>query len=167
MVGGIFCDLQKAFDCVNHDILLLKLNFYGITVRINTLLESSLKNRFQRVIIDNKPRQYFSKWEPAMMMFCKAPYSFPSFFYCILMISHSPSNPVLFAEDTNMTIIGSDPHEFSRTVNNSITNINICFISNLLSLNIDKTQFLQFLRKTVGSLTYQFPTRINILSKLS
>jgi hypothetical protein len=31
LVGGIFCDLQKAFDCVDHDLLLSKMHWYGIS----------------------------------------------------------------------------------------------------------------------------------------
>jgi hypothetical protein len=50
-VGGIFCDLQKAFDNVNHEILLLKLKFYGIKGNFFTLIKTYLENRFQKVQI--------------------------------------------------------------------------------------------------------------------
>jgi sarcosine oxidase/L-pipecolate oxidase len=53
MAGSIFCDLKKAFDSVNHDILLSKLLYYGISGKAKVLLESHLQNRYQRIQITN------------------------------------------------------------------------------------------------------------------
>ena len=52
VVGGIFCDLHKAFDCVQHKILLDKLKSYGIDGKFGTLIESYLTNRYQKVSIE-------------------------------------------------------------------------------------------------------------------
>jgi len=53
LVGGIFHDLEKAFDCVNHDILLSKLKFYGISDKDFRLYQSYLDNRFCRTAVYN------------------------------------------------------------------------------------------------------------------
>jgi hypothetical protein len=45
MAGGIFCDLQKSVDCINHDTILTKLAFYGITGITQKLIKSYLKGR--------------------------------------------------------------------------------------------------------------------------
>jgi hypothetical protein len=50
LVDGIFCDLKKAFDSVNHDILLSK--FYGIVGKAYALLKSYLKDRYQRLSLN-------------------------------------------------------------------------------------------------------------------
>ena len=64
LVGGIFCDLEKAFDCVNHDILLAKLKFYGISNKYLRLYQSYLCNRYCRTAIynDNENSNKVSDW---------------------------------------------------------------------------------------------------------
>jgi hypothetical protein len=52
VVGGIFCDLQQAFDCCNHNILLTKSECYEVTGTILKLIKSYLDGRYQKVILD-------------------------------------------------------------------------------------------------------------------
>ena len=53
LVGGIFCDLEKAFNCVIHDILLSKLKFYGISDKDFQLYQSYLGNRYCTTAVYN------------------------------------------------------------------------------------------------------------------
>ena len=55
---GIFLDLSKAFDTLNHTIFLNKLNHYGIKNCPLKLLESYLSNRLQYVEDDNIKSEY-------------------------------------------------------------------------------------------------------------
>jgi len=52
-VCGIFCDLEKALDSVNHSLLIKKLQYYGTKGKSKSLLESYITNRYQRVQIEN------------------------------------------------------------------------------------------------------------------
>jgi hypothetical protein len=54
-VAGIFFDLEKASNCVNQEILLYKLEYYGITNNVYRLLKSYLQHRYQRVKIEDGP----------------------------------------------------------------------------------------------------------------
>ena len=52
-VGGVFIDLEKAFDTVNYEILCNKLSYYGFRGKIELLIKSFLNNRKQLVSINN------------------------------------------------------------------------------------------------------------------
>jgi hypothetical protein len=64
IVGDIFCDLTKAFDCVDHDLLISKIEKYGITSKSKELIESYIKDKYQRVLINDKTnhKTTISKW---------------------------------------------------------------------------------------------------------
>ena len=58
-VLAVFCDLSKAFDVINHDILLHKLNLYGIRGIVNDWFRDYLSNRIQYVQFENKIHPYW------------------------------------------------------------------------------------------------------------
>jgi len=62
IVGGIFCDLHKAFDCINHAILLDQMKFYGVSGKFYNLIKSYLDGRYKKIVLShNKGNE--STWE--------------------------------------------------------------------------------------------------------
>jgi hypothetical protein len=115
IVGGILCDMEKAFDCVNHNIILSTLKFYRIVGKANTLIKSCLNDRYQRVLIDtsHSNNSILSDW-------VKVKYRVPggsilgSFFF-LFYVNDVPGiitdifQPVLFADDTSILISKPSP----------------------------------------------------------
>jgi hypothetical protein len=52
-IGGIFYYLQKAFDCIDHTILMNKHEFYGIEGKFRTLIASYLTGRYRKVTLNS------------------------------------------------------------------------------------------------------------------
>jgi hypothetical protein len=80
----------------------------------------------------------------------------------LLNIITDPSKLILFADDTSLIITNPSPSKFTEDINNIINNINDWFRGNSLSLNFDKTFFLQFRSKN----RYEINIKISCDNKL-
>jgi hypothetical protein len=100
-VGGLLCDLQKAFDCVNHNILLAKMKFYGITGIAYNLIRSYLNNRYQRISMkDSKFNKLSSTWEHVKHAVPQGSVLGPLLYLIYINDFPLTINSILFADDT-------------------------------------------------------------------
>jgi len=150
-LGGTFCDLRKAFDCVEHKILLAKMYQYGITGKGLKLITSYLQDKNQRVIISSRSKLYYSEWESINQGGPRGSVLGPLLF--LIYLNDRPqtlnvlADPVLFADDTIMIVKLTEPWEFLHSIQRNIINADRWFKSNSLLLNMDKTHLLQFYTK--------------------
>jgi hypothetical protein len=127
---GIFCDIKKAFDCVNHDVLFHKLEIYGITGSTKELFSQFLTTRYQRVNLkDTQSGQTLpSKWSKINHGVPQRSVLGPLLF--LLYINDFPlaidrlSTPILFADNTSLVVIDRNPANIDAKLN---TNLQMVF----------------------------------------
>ena len=156
---GVFIDLKKAFDTIDHEILLKKLECYGIRGVAANWLKSYLTNRVQIVTVNNITSE-------SANIKCGVPQGSilgPSLFllyindiYCVSTLL----NCILFADDTNLIYSGKDLNRVCEIVSHELNKLSKWFAVNKLSLNVSKTNYIIFYSKNVPN-----ETRVTINGK--
>jgi hypothetical protein len=143
-MGG-FLNLKKAFDVVDHDILLAKLTKYGITGTAHDWFSSYLSERTQIVDINGS----LSKPQPVDMSVIQGSLLGPTLF--LIFINDFPNctslNTFLFADDTSALKSGPNLTDLFDSTNNELCKIAAWYRANKMSVNASKTKYIIFHNK--------------------
>ena len=148
-VIGVYLDFSKAFDTVNHKIMLQKLNHYGIRGNALDWFESYLSDRSQFVTYNGTKSSKKS-------IKCGVPQGSILGPLLFLVYINDLSNvckhtmAILFADDTNLFKKGKNIEIMQREVHEELQNIAVWLQVNKLSLHIKKTHFMLFCNKNVS-----------------
>ena len=140
---GVFIDLKNAFDTVNHDIVLKKLEHYGARGTAFDWFSSYLSNREQFVSVNGQVSE-------ELAINCGVPQGSvlgPLLF--LLYINDLPNaSKVLsfyfFADDTNIYFESTNLLHLQKTMNKHLRYVKKWLDANKLALNLDKTNFVLF-----------------------
>ena len=143
LVGGIFIDLQKAFDTVNHKILCEKLAYYGFRGKTIQLIESFLTNRKQFVSINGFDSSKLNVQCGVPQGSTLGPLLFliyiNDFRFCL-----KKSNASHFADDTCIMYASEKLKTIETVLNTDLKAASEWLKANRLSLNVGKTKLLLF-----------------------
>ena len=139
----VFIDLKKAFDTVNHELLLAKLENYGIRGVINSWFRSYLTDRKQTTEVNNVVSE-------AATTFCGVPQGSvlgPLVFLLYINDIYKSSSLFsfyLFADDASIILANNNLKELETLINRELGNVNEWLKANKLSLDIKKSNFVIF-----------------------
>jgi len=148
---GVFLDLSKAFDTIDHHILVTKLENYGVRGTVNHWFKSYLQNRSQYTILENthsNSRQISCGVPQGSIL---GPLLFLIYINELNMITDSVET-IMFADDTNLFISGKDLSVLESNLNTLLNKVSEWLRYNLLSLNLAKTVCIVFAKKKLRPL---------------
>jgi len=139
--GGVLMDLSKAFDCMNHELLLAKLYAYGFSKKSIKIINNYLKNRWQRVKINNS----FSQWVELLLGVPQGSVLGPLLFNIYLndLIWFIENGEVCnYADDTTPHSCNSDLNTLKLNLEIDCLNSINWFKNNYMKLNTDKCKLI-------------------------